>query len=67
MRLINAKDVGASNFPAHLCVQALALPIPKDKQLELAHATIYYTKRYNTPYADVTVALLLGIGQTCEI
>ena len=48
--------------------RALALALHKDKQLELAHAEVYYgpassqqqTKtRYNTPNADVPVAFLL--------
>lgn len=41
LRGINIKDVGVSTCrPSH--VQALALPLYQDKQLQSAHAEVYY-------------------------
>jgi len=51
--------------------RALAFALSQDKQLELAHAKVYYLpiqpqqqvwKGYNTPNADVPVAYLLRLN-----
>jgi hypothetical protein len=65
--------VGAFNFLTYPAAWALALPSYQDKQLQLAHVGNSYTKslpyftlnikhrglKYNTPYADATVAFPL--------
>lgn len=55
---MDTKDVGEILLLIRL--PGSRITIPKDKQLQSAHAIVHYIRGYNTPYVDVSVHIFLG-------